>query len=81
MTIYDAVGLLGVAAYVSAYALLQLGRLGNGDGRYLALNAAGSVLILFSLLHSFNLPSFVTQVLWLVFTVVGYARSRGAGRR
>ena len=77
MTLPDLVGLLGVAAYLTAYALLQLNRLGGHDRRYLTLNAVGSALILVSLIYAFNLPSFVTQTAWLVFTVVGFVRSRG----
>lgn len=77
MTLPDLVGLLGVGAYLTAYALLQLNRLGSHDPRYLVLNAAGSALILVSLVYDFNLPSFVTQTAWLVFTVVGFVRSRG----
>ena len=76
MTLPNLVGLLGVAAYLTAYALLQLNRLGSHDPRYLVLNAAGSALILVSLLYDFNLPSFVTQTAWLVFTAVGFVRSR-----
>lgn len=81
MTLPDLVGLLGVAAYLTAYALLQLNRLGSHDRRYLVLNAAGSALILVSLVYDFNLPSFVTQTAWLVFTAVGFVRSRGGGAR
>ena len=72
MPLSDLVGLVGVAAYVSAYALLQLGRLHSGDGRYLLLNGLGSVCLLMSLMGNFNLPSFVTQALWLFFTLVGF---------
>jgi len=79
VTIPDLVGLLGVAAYLTAYALLQLNRLGSHDRRYLVLNAAGSALILVSLVYDFNLPSFVTQTAWLIFTAVGFVRSRRVG--
>lgn len=72
----DFVGLAGVACYLAAYALLQLGRLTVASGRYAALNAAGSLLILYSLAFSFNLPSFITQTLWLLLTGIGYFRSR-----
>ncbi len=70
------IGLLGVALYVGAYASLQLGLLGLSDLRYTALNAVGGVAVIYSLIWSFNLAAFVTQVLWLVFTVVGYVRAR-----
>ncbi|WP_431857466.1 CBU_0592 family membrane protein [Azospirillum sp.] len=72
----DVVGLVGVVAYLSAYGLLQLGKLKVEDGRYAALNGAGALAILYSLIFDFNLPSFITQSAWLVFTAVGYMRSR-----
>lgn len=80
-TIWDVIGLFGVVAYVSAYAMLQLEKLRGSDNLYLLLNGAGSVLILVSLSHSFNLPSFITQSLWLIFTIVGFLRARRHGGR
>ncbi len=76
MTVPDAVGLVGVALYVGAYAGLQTGKLGLADVGYTILNALGGVAVIFSLIWSFNLAAFVTQVFWLVFTLVGYLRSR-----
>ncbi len=78
MTVPDAVGLVGVALYLGAYAGLQIGKLGLADVRYTVLNAVGGLAMIFSLVWSFNLAAFVTQVLWLVFTLVGYLRSRNA---
>ena len=75
MSIPDLVGLIGVAAYLSAYGLLQLGTLKVEDSRYALLNALGAILILYSLLFDFNLASFVTQSAWLVLTAIGYIRS------
>ncbi len=76
MTVPDAVGLVGVALYVGAYAGLQTGKLGLTDVNYTILNAIGGLAVIFSLVWSFNLAAFVTQVLWLIFTLVGYLRSR-----
>jgi hypothetical protein len=76
MTAPDVVGLLGVVLYVAAYAGLQLGKLGLADVRYTVLNAVGGLAVIFSLVWSFNLAAFVTQVMWLLFTVVGYLRTR-----
>jgi len=52
--------------------------LGLADVRYTILNATGGLAVIFSLVWSFNLAAFVTQVLWLIFTLVGYLRSRKA---
>ena len=81
MSIADFVGLIGVVAYLAAYGLLQLGILTVDDGRYALLNGIGSVAILYSLTFDFNLPSFITQTAWLIFTIIGYARSRAKRRR
>jgi hypothetical protein len=76
MSITDFVGLIGVVAYLLAYGLLQMGMMKIEDTRYMALNALGGVAIIYSLLYNFNLSSFITQVCWLIFTLVGYIRSR-----
>jgi hypothetical protein len=71
----DVIGLIGVAAYLSAYGLLQFGALKVEDNRYALLNALGAILILYSLFFDFNLASFVTQSAWLMLTALGYIRS------
>ncbi|WP_243370077.1 CBU_0592 family membrane protein [Microvirga solisilvae] len=80
MSIADIVGLFGVAAYLSAYGLLQLGILKVEDGRYALLNGTGALLILYSLIYDFNLPSFITQTAWLILTIIGYVRLRARQR-
>ncbi|MET0527914.1 MAG: cyclic nucleotide-binding protein [Microvirga sp.] len=76
MTLADVIGLIGVAAYLSAYGLLQMGILKVEDGRYALLNGVGAIAILYSLIFDFNLPSFITQTAWLILTIVGFARAR-----
>ena len=76
MSVADFVGLVGVAAYLSAYGLLQLGKLKFEDWRYALLNGIGALAILYSLTYDFNMPSFITQAMWLIFTIVGYFRLR-----
>jgi hypothetical protein len=80
MSIADIVGLVGVAAYLSAYGLLQLGILTIEDGRYALLNGVGALLVIYSLIYDFNLPSFVTQTAWLILTIIGYVRLRARQR-
>ena len=81
MSVPDLVGLVGVAAYLSAYGLLQLGTLKLEDPRYAFLNGLGALLILYSLAFDFNLASFVTQTAWLALTVIGFIRSRARRAR
>lgn len=80
MTLPDSIGLFGVALYVGAYAGLQLGIFALSDWRYTCMNAVGGIAVIYSLIWSFNLAAFVTQVLWLVFTVIGFIRSRRVSR-
>ena len=69
-------GLVGVAAILASYALLQAGRLRADQALYSALNAAGAGLILVSLAFDFNLPSAVIESVWLVLSLWGLVRAR-----
>jgi uncharacterized membrane protein len=72
----DVVGLVGVLAYLHAYALAQLQILAITDWRTALLNIVGGVLVMYSLLWSFNLASFVAQAFWMLFTVIGLVKAR-----
>jgi len=69
----DMVGLLGVVAILSAYALLQSGRLAVRAPLYSALNLLGSVLVLVSLTVDFNLPSAIIEGAWALVSLYGLA--------
>ena len=77
----DAIGLIGVAAILTAYALLQTERLRASDPRYSAANALGAAAILFSLAYDFNLSAVVIEGSWLVISIYGLARTRRARRQ
>jgi hypothetical protein len=79
MNVANFVGLCGAAAYLSAYSLLQLGRLKVEDTKYVLLNVLGTLAILYSLIADFNYPSFVLYSAWLIFTIMAYVRSRSRG--
>lgn len=81
MELATAVGLIGAIAYLAGYALIQMRVLSIDDGRYAALNVLGGVALIYSLIWNFNLGSFLTQVAWLIFTVVGYFHSRHQRRK
>ena len=76
MSVANFVGLFGAAAYLSAYSLLQLGRLKVEDRKFVLLNVVGTLAILYSLVADFNYPSFVMYSVWLIITIMGYVRSR-----
>ena len=68
------IGLLGVAGLLSAYLLLQSGRLRAEAPSYSLLNALGSGGILFSLIYDFNLSAALIEGLWLVISLYGLIR-------
>lgn len=71
MTLPDIIGLIGVALILFAYAGVQSGRLPAVDWRFSAINGAGALLIMISLVFTFNLASFVIEVFWLLISVFG----------
>ncbi|WP_320203314.1 CBU_0592 family membrane protein [Agrobacterium rosae] len=76
MGLPDIVGLIGAVFYLTAYALLQMRILSVDDSRATLLNVLGGICLIYSLSWNFNLGSLVTQVAWLLFTIIGYVRFR-----
>jgi hypothetical protein len=76
----DLAGGVGVALIVGAYLFLQLGRLASASLAYSAVNGAGALLILISLLFKFNLPAFVIEVFWIVISLIGIVKVLRARR-
>ena len=73
-------GFVGMGLALATYAALASGRLGHNDARYYLLNLAGTLLILASLFAQWNFPAFVTQILWIIFSLFGLWRLRRAPR-
>ena len=68
------IGLIGVFIQLLAYYLLASGRLSNNDLRYPIINIIGTGAIVFSVLYQWNLPSFVSQIVWIAISLVGLIR-------
>ena len=79
MTIYDGIGLSGVALILVAYTLLQIEKIDPKAVAYSTLNLVGALLILVSLYFSFNLASFIIEIAWLVIS--GYGLVKALRRR
>ncbi|MEP6849721.1 MAG: hypothetical protein ABI999_12765 [Acidobacteriota bacterium] len=75
MDLFDVIGTLGVGIIVLTYILLQSERVRSGQPIYSVLNAIGSGMIIVSLYYTFNLPSFIVEVFWLVISVFGIAKA------
>ena len=71
MDLYTFIGLAGVAGYVAAYTLLQLGFLDGNGVPYSVANVVAAALVLVSLTEDFNLASAVIQVVWIFVGVIG----------
>jgi hypothetical protein len=63
-TWFDLAGFIGVLLIIVAYLLLQLDKLSNSSPSYSLLNAAGALLIIFSLIFKFNLSAFIVEAFW-----------------
>jgi membrane-bound ClpP family serine protease len=72
----DAIGLLGVAAILLAYFLLQAGYVRGHALSYQLMNAFGALLVLVSLFYAFNLSAFLMELAWLAVSIYGIARGR-----
>jgi hypothetical protein len=74
MSAFDVIGLVGVVIILVAYALATTGRLDPKQAPSLALNFAGSSLILLSLVRAFNLSAAIVEGAWSLIALVGLAR-------
>lgn len=61
---FDIAGLAGVALILGAYILMQLDYLNNRQIRFQLMNLIGALLIMVSLLHFWNLASFLMELAW-----------------
>lgn len=75
LSLYDTLGIIGVIIILLAYLALQIEKVTAQDWRYSALNAIGAVLILISLMFSFNLASFIIEIAWLLISLFGLFRA------
>jgi hypothetical protein len=67
----DLIGMIGVVLTLAAYLLLQISLLKIEGIAYSAINALGSLLILYSLIFHWNLSCFVIEASWLVISLFG----------
>ncbi len=74
MAWHDVAGSIGAAIILISYYLLQVRRISSDTLAYSALNSAGALLILFSLLHDFNLSAFIIEAFWLAISLIGIVR-------
>lgn len=71
---YDILGTVGVGIIILTYILLQIEKVRSEHLLYSLLNAAGAALILVSLYHDFNFPSFIVEFFWLLISLFGIGK-------
>jgi hypothetical protein len=71
---HDLVGNAGVLLILGCYLFAQSGRVDINRPTYSLLNGAGALLILVSLIHNFNLSSFIIEIAWLAISAYGLLR-------
>lgn len=79
-TFPDLVGYLGSFTIVLLYLLTIQGKVHAAGLFYPLANLLGCGLIMYSLFHNFNSPSFVIEVFWSsvsIYGIVRFLRSRG----
>jgi hypothetical protein len=59
---------------VLAFYLLQTEKLNSHDIRYSLLNLTGAILLLISLMVSWNLSSVIIEVFWIAISLIGIVR-------
>ncbi|MDX1974177.1 MAG: hypothetical protein SFT92_00720 [Rickettsiales bacterium] len=65
------IGIAGTLCFLSAYFLLQYGKLLHTGLAYLGLNLAGAILLMISLSIDWNLPAFLLEAAWALISIYG----------
>jgi len=67
----DILGNAGVVCFLSAFFLMQKGRLHHTGLVYLGLNLVGAILLMISLLVHWNLAAFLLEAAWALISMMG----------
>jgi hypothetical protein len=71
---YTASGIVGAGCFIAAYIGTLQGWLDPASWSFPAINLAGALLVLVSLIHDWNLPSVVLECFWGTISVYGLVR-------
>ncbi len=75
-TIYNIIGLIGLGLFLWAYAMINLGLWQADNWRTHAPNLAGAILMMISLSHNWNMPTFILECFWASISVYGLWKAR-----
>jgi len=68
----DVIGCFGAIIILLAYFLLQTRKLKPESFTYSILNFFGALMLLFSLLYTWNLPAVIIEVAWILISLFGF---------
>lgn len=68
---HDIIGTVGVILTLLSYFLLQIAHLKIEDIAYSAINALGSIMILYSLYYESNFSAALMESMWLIISLYG----------
>lgn len=74
MAWHDWVGMVGVVVTLTAFLLLQAGKLHGTGFIYQAMNAVGAAAVVLSLFYNFNLSAFIVETVWVAISIYGMVR-------
>lgn len=75
---FNGIGFVGLGLFLWAYGMINLGLWNASDWRTHAPNLAGALCMIVSLLHHWNLPTFILEVFWAGISIYGLWRARKA---
>jgi hypothetical protein len=78
---HDFLGNIGVLLVLGVYLLLQMQKVSAATPSFSFVNAVGAILILVSLMQSFNLSAFIVEASWLLISLYGLVRSLNSRAR
>ncbi len=81
ISIWEVCGLCGAMLYAFSYLLAAFDRLPSQSPLYYLSKLVAAVLVMISLIHSFNLASVVIQLFFIAISVIGICRHLDARRR
>lgn len=79
LILYQASGLVAVALFLWAYAMVSLGRWHEQQARFHAANLAGALLMLVSLAGQWNLAVCVLEICWGALALYGLIKTCKTG--
>ena len=74
--LFNLSGFVGLGLFLFAYAMVNLGRWNEHEFRFHLPNFLGAILMIISLIGSWNLPIFVLDIFWASIAAYGMWRAR-----